>query len=414
MPTRLARGNRVGDRYRLESELGRGADGSTWEAVDERLDRRVALRFFDSGLDRKTIVKRAGMAASLTHPRVVRVFDTGQDAGRFFTVSELLQESLTSVRVPVDPETALQIAIDVAEALYYAHDRGVVHGNLHEANVLLSEGGAKVGDFALSPASDNTDRDDDLREFGALMRRVTRMPDPAAPVGFSRVVEGLASGAYTSAGEALTELRALRPQPAVVAAAPARRIGWIVVVAAALLAVAGIGLTRLGERSPGQRLVPGGRIEGEPLKIVGAADFDPFGRPAPARENPETVRNVFDGRAETFWTTESYKAGPNFSGLKDGVGVILDLGETTEVGRSQVLFALHGCSFELRHSEDKSLPLGEWETAAQVNESPISAALEFDTVGSRYWMLWITQLVAGSPGTSGYGCAVKEIELFAP
>src|SRR5436309_5685532 len=106
MSTRLARGARVGDRYRLDHELGRSESATTWQATDERLDRAVALRIFDPGLDRKTLVQRAGVAASLTHPRVVRVFDTGTDEGRFFTVSELLPTSLRTVKLPITRDNA--------------------------------------------------------------------------------------------------------------------------------------------------------------------------------------------------------------------------------------------------------------------------------------------------------------------
>src|ERR671922_682926 len=117
---RLARGQRVGERYRLERELGRGGTSVTWEATDERLDRPVAVRIFDSGIDPNALMKRAGLAASLTHPRVVRVFDTGEDTGRFFTVSELVGESLQTVRLPLAADVALQTSIDIAEALRYA------------------------------------------------------------------------------------------------------------------------------------------------------------------------------------------------------------------------------------------------------------------------------------------------------
>src|SRR5438477_2424381 len=226
MPSRLARGQRVGDRYRLDQELGRGEGGVTWQALDERLDRGVALRIFDPGLDRKTLVSRAGVAASLTHPRVVRVFDTGTDEGRFFTVSELLPTSLRSVRLPLSARNAINAAVDVAEALQYAHERGVVHGNLHEGNVLLSEAGAKVGDFGFGAV--HRERADDLRELGAMLGRVAGEPTQTMPDGFTRIVEGLANGAYSSATDVLVDLRALRP--AIVAApteAPQPR-GWII------------------------------------------------------------------------------------------------------------------------------------------------------------------------------------------
>src|SRR5918996_5004595 len=194
MAVRLARGQRVGERYRLERELGRGQASVTWEATDERLDRSVAVRVFEAGIDAKVLMKRAGLAASLTHPRVVRVFDTGQEGGRFFTVSELLPASLRSVRLPLAPHQSLATAIDVVEAVRYAHERGVIHGNLHEGNVLLSESGAKVGDFSLSAPQGQTDRADDLRDLGSVLRRAAGSPDGGAPPGLAQVIEGLAGG----------------------------------------------------------------------------------------------------------------------------------------------------------------------------------------------------------------------------
>ena len=410
MSTRLARGQRVGNRYRLERELGRGTDGMTWEAIDERLDRRVALRIFDAGLERQTIVKRAGIAASLTHPRVVRVFDTGEDGGRFFTVSELVPESLHTAQLPLPAEAALQTATDIAEALHYAHERGVVHGHLHEGNILLSEGGAKVGDFALGASGEHTDRDDDLRSLGALMRRVTLMPDPSAPPGLARVVEGLASGAYTSAAEALSELRALRP-PSVTPRRQAPSRSWLALIAAVLLGLIAFGVLRLGERSPDEELIPGGRIEGTPLPVIGIRDFDPETSDADKEENPDEVRNAIDADPQTFWSTEGYGSGPNFSGLKNGVGLILDVGKPTDVGKAQILWVAQGCSFDLRHSDDKTAAVGEWATAHTVTDSPISAPIRFEAAKAQYWLLWITRL-AQSGNT--HRCGVKDIDLFSP
>lgn len=406
MPSHLARGQRVGNRYRLERELGHGTDGITWEAIDERLDRPVALRIF-AGSDRTTIVKRAGLAASLTHPRVVRVFDTGEDGGRFYTVSELLPESLGTVRLPLAPDTAVQTATDLAEALNYAHERGVVHGNLHEANVLLSEGGAKIGDFALSPASEHATKEDDLQKLGTLLRRIARTPDPAAPPGFDRVIEGLASGGYTSAAEALGELRAMRPA-ALVPRTPTSKRGWLLVAVTLLAGIAAYGVMQLGGQSPRDQLIPGGRIEGTPLDTIGAKDFDPFGRGTPG-ENPEAVRNVVDGDSATFWNTERYTSGPKLN--KPGVGVILDLGASKEVGRAQVLFVMQGCGFELRHSDNPTAPIEQWTKSSTIPTSPASAAFGFEAANVRYWLVWITSL---APDGASFRCGIKEAELFAP
>lgn len=413
--TRLTRGIRVGDRYRLERELGHGTECTTWEAVDERLDRPVALRLFAPGSDRREIVRRAGLAASLTHPRVVRVFDTGEDEGRFFTVSELVPESLQTVRLPLPPDLALATATDIAEALLYAHERDVVHGNLHEGNVLMSEGGAKVGDFALSPANEGAEPAEDLRQFGAVLRRVCGFHDQPVPSGLGRVAEGLSAGAYDSASDALRDLRNLRP-PAARPARSTNRRGWLVILIALLLLVAAFGVMRLGEQSPSQRLVPGGKItEGTPVTIRGVDDFDPQGD---ASESPSTVRNVIDGDPQTFWSTERYSSAPDFSALrapKDGVGILLDLERPTEVGKAQILFAAPGCAFQLLHSDDRSAPIGEWAKSATIAKSPASAALEFDPAEGRYWLIWITRLTTGVPGAGDkFACAVKEADLFAP
>ena len=415
MPDELGPGAVIGGRYRLERRLGRGASSDTWEAFDERLDRPVAVRFFAGNEDRRSLMKRAGLAASLTHPRAVRVFDTGFDAGHFFTVCELLPGSLRTARLPLVPNEAVGVAIGVAEGLQHAHDRGVVHGHLTESNVLLGTGGAKVGDFALS-RSPKTDARGDLRDLGALLRRVRGVPNgpvPDEPPGFARVVEGLADGAYDSAGQALHDLREIgvAEQGRPLRAGP-RPPWWLAVAAVVLVTGAVFAITRLGSHSPQSRLEPGGKITGTPLHIVAVNDYDPFGD---RREGHRTVRNVADDDPQTFWSTESYKSGANFSGLKPGVGVILDLGRPTEVGKAQLLFPAAGCSFEIRHSDDASASVNSWPTVAAVNSSPNSAPLVFRATTARYWLVWITKLTTGVPGAGeGWACAVSEADLFKP
>jgi serine/threonine protein kinase len=416
VPEELRAGAVIGGRYRLERRLGQGSSSDTWEAFDERLDRPVAMRFFGSDEDRRALMKRAGLAASLTHPRAVRVFDTGFDEGRFFTVSELLPGSLRTARLPLIPNEAVGVAIGVAEGLQHAHERGVIHGHVTESNVLLGSGGAKLGDFALSRSK--TDARADLRDLGALLRRVRGVkggPVPDEPPGFARVVEGLADGAYDSASDALHDLRTVgASEPGVRIARGGPRPPWWLGVAALVLAAGAVfALTRLGSsHSPQSRLSPGGKIKGTPLHIAGVQDFDPFGD---GHEGHDTVRNIADDDPQTFWSTEAYKSGPNFSGLKPGAGVILDLGRATEVGKGQLLLPTAGCSFELRHSDDRTLPVDQWPTAATVTSSPNSAPVIFTAVSARYWLVWITRLTRGVAGAGeGWACAVSEADLFAP
>jgi serine/threonine protein kinase len=412
VPTRLAPGQRVGERYVLDHELGASEHGVTWQAVDERLDRAVALRVFDTRIDRVELTQRAGVAASLTHPRVVRVFDTGTDGSRFFTVSELLPTSLASVRLPLSQTNAANTAIDVAEALQYAHERGVVHGNLHEGNVLLSESGAKVGDFALSARSESAVPEDDLVALGEMMARVTHPRAPGDADPFARIIEGLRAGAYPSATEALTDLRALRPAPAPAQAEPAARKVWPAIVVAALIAVAAFGATKLGHRGTTPQFVPGGRINGTPLHVLGVHDFDPLGD---GHENGGKVHFIHDGQSTTYWTTERYISSADFSGRKSGVGVIFDMGTSVNIGKADVLFAGEPCNFEIRFADTRSNSIDQWQTATAVTAPKLATAVQFSPHTGRYWLLWITRLTRGASGAgSSFACAVAEANLYAP
>ena len=183
-------------------------------------------------------------------------------------------------------------------------------------------------------------------------------------------------------------------------------------VIAVLVALAVFGLTRLGERSPGTQFAPGGRIEGESLPVASADDFDPSALGGDDSENGGRVGRVIDGQPQTFWTTERYSGSADFNGNKPGVGVILDLGQEREVGQAQVLFPQTsvGCAFELRHTNDASAPLNDWEVAATVERSPQSSAIIFEASQARFWMVWITRLTGDGPFT----CSIAEADLFPP
>jgi serine/threonine protein kinase len=423
MPGHLARGHRVGGRYRLEAELGQGTAASAWRAFDERLERPVAVRLFDPELDRDLLQERAGRAASLTHPRVVRIFDTGFDGGQFFTVSELLPGSLAWARLPLPGHEAADIAVQIAEALHHAHDRGVAHGDLHPGNVLLSEQGAKVADFCMSgPAlAHGADPAGDLAAFGRLLYRLCTghdpgeaggQPFPTKPEGLSSIVFGLMDGVYDSPARALADLRRLGPEPE----PGLRRVprGILLAAGALVVVLAVLGATRLGGRTPATPgPPPEGRITGTPLAVTGVTDFDP--PPGDGREGRQTLQNATDADPQTFWSTERYQSSADLSGLKPGVGLVLDLGSQTEVGKSQILFVVPGCAYELRAADRPAATVEGWELVATVDDAPPTSPLVFRGVDARYWLLWITRLTEGVPGASGgFACAVAEAELYAP
>jgi eukaryotic-like serine/threonine-protein kinase len=159
----LTPGTRLGNRYRLLDELGRGGMARVWRAVDVVLGRVVAVKVLAPALaadrdflDRFRVEARA--AARLAHPNIASVFDYGEwdpPGGERVAciVLELLEgESLASrfQRGPLPWAEAVAAAAQVARALAAAHRRGVVHRDVKPGNVLLTEDGAKVLDFGIA------------------------------------------------------------------------------------------------------------------------------------------------------------------------------------------------------------------------------------------------------------------------
>jgi hypothetical protein len=146
--------------------------------------------------------------------------------------------------------------------------------------------------------------------------------------------------------------------------------------------------------------------------VASYADFDPGGD---GRERRSAVPRIADGDPRTFWATESYSGGPDFSGLKEGVGVLVDLGSAQLVGRAQVLLIQPGCSFEVRHAERREGRAEDWTSVAAQQEAPQTTVLEFPATRARWWLLWITQLVQGVPGSGrSWACGVSEVALYPP
>jgi serine/threonine protein kinase/Tol biopolymer transport system component len=148
--------------YRLTEKLGEGGMGAVWRAVDTSLDREVAIKVLpESGLaSRDQMLARfereAKLLASLNHSNIAAVYGLHEADGSHFIAMELVAGEDLARRIrrgalPIDD--ALQISVQVAEALAVAHDRGVIHRDLKPANVMLTpEGAVKVLDFGLAKA----------------------------------------------------------------------------------------------------------------------------------------------------------------------------------------------------------------------------------------------------------------------
>jgi serine/threonine protein kinase len=146
--------------YRIERALGRGGMGEVYLAVQESLDRRVALKVLASKLAADAdFVRRfqaeARAAAALNHPNVVTVHDVWEENGRHFLSMEFMDKGNLETRVARDGRItaaeALDILADAAKALVYAEMRGIVHRDIKPANLMQNSAGAtKLADLGLA------------------------------------------------------------------------------------------------------------------------------------------------------------------------------------------------------------------------------------------------------------------------
>ena len=164
-------GGVVSGRYVVERRLGAGAMGVVFLAFDRLLRKKVALKALRPDLARNPKVvarfhREVALAQSVTHPNVVRIFDTGEAAGMpYFTMEYLTGQQLdrTIQEGKHDPHAALtireirDIALDVLQAMAAAHAAGVIHRDLKPSNVMLTHRGAIVMDFGVAGIEDSDD-----------------------------------------------------------------------------------------------------------------------------------------------------------------------------------------------------------------------------------------------------------------
>ena len=171
----------IGNRYQLERRIAVGGMGEVWQARDEVLGRRVAVKLLrpdlaeDEGF-RTRFRTEARAAARLSHPGVVSVFDYGEQSGSCYLVMELIDgEPLSSVlarRGPLPPNEAMSIVAQAASVLAAAHRQGIVHRDVKPANLLLRpDGRVKVTDFGIARAAGAAT----VTEAGTIMGTVAYM-----------------------------------------------------------------------------------------------------------------------------------------------------------------------------------------------------------------------------------------------
>jgi len=466
-------GPRLVDRYRLDESLGEGAGTSVWRAHDEVLDRLVGIRLLSGERSAATLAaaRAAANLTDARFLRVLDANEL--DGLTYVVTEWVAARTLTDLvgDEPLRADEAQHVAREVAEALRAAHDAGLAHLCLVPDSVLrMSHGQVKVAGLAVDAAALGVHADDAASAgasdtpgsaailYAALTGRwpvdgaaqpavalppaprenghpcTPRQVRPHIPADLDRIAArglGLAEPVLDSPGalaealaasSATTRIPVVRDEtdgPASTDESPPggrtgwpSRLGW---AAAVLLLTVGVTLagwqavTALGssgssgDDSPSSS--PSARTSA-PVQVVAAKDFDPEGD---GTENGDRVGRAIDGNLSTEWTTKTYKDQLGPSGLKNGVGLILDLGKATEVGQVRVSLDGTGTSLQLRTSDIEGSRLADWTQVAEVSTAGTTATLRPDKpVTARYLLLWLTAL---PPADGGYRGGIAEVSV---
>jgi len=147
-------------RYAIEREIGRGGMAVVFLARDVRIERAVAVKVLKpelmTAIGDDRFLQEIDIASHLQHPHLVPLYDVGEADGLLYYVMPYVEGESLRNRIerdgPLPVDEALRITREIADALTYAHERGILHRDVKPANVLLSSGHAQVADFGIARA----------------------------------------------------------------------------------------------------------------------------------------------------------------------------------------------------------------------------------------------------------------------
>ena len=153
----LTTGKMIG-RYRLEEELGASEIVATFRAYDEKLERHVLIKFVKHSKEYSSefndyFLREARALAQLSHPAIAKILDFGRDQSYLYLVMESLPGTPLSEQMgkPMDWRSAVDLVLQIAQALAYAHENNVIHRDLKPGNILLNaEGRPVLSDFSIA------------------------------------------------------------------------------------------------------------------------------------------------------------------------------------------------------------------------------------------------------------------------
>jgi serine/threonine protein kinase/Tol biopolymer transport system component len=169
--------------YEITSQLGKGGMGEVFRAKDQKLGRDVAIKVLPQEFARDTdrvarFQREAKLLASLNHPNIAAIYGLEESGGTSFLVLELVEGETLADRIktgPIPVEESLKLALQIAEALEAAHEKGVIHRDLKPANIKVTpDGKVKVLDFGLAKAFAGEQADLNLSNSPTLSNAATQ------------------------------------------------------------------------------------------------------------------------------------------------------------------------------------------------------------------------------------------------
>ena len=184
----LSAGDRLGP-YEILAPLSTGGNGEVYQARDTRLAREVAIKISQEQFS-ESFTREARAVAVLNHPHICTLYDVGPN----YLVMEFTEG--VPLRGPLSQQETLRFANEICDALDYAHQRGIIHGDLKPSNILVTPQGIKLLDFGLTRiALDAADARSDIYAFGGVLyemlmgRRLAENRLPVQPPELERVLQ---------------------------------------------------------------------------------------------------------------------------------------------------------------------------------------------------------------------------------
>jgi eukaryotic-like serine/threonine-protein kinase len=482
-------------RYRLESKLGSGGMSTVYLALDEVLDRPVAIKLLHREISEEAdqlerFRREARAAARLSHPNLVSVIDAGEDEGRPYIVFEYIEGRTLKRRIqdegglPIDESVAY--AIEIGRGLTAAHARKLVHRDVKPQNVLIDpDGRAKVTDFGIARSLESEGLTATGRVLGttdyvspeqAMGESVDERSD-AYSLGivlYEMLTGDVPFRAETQVGvamkhvnEPLPDVQAKRPEVSAALASvvdrattkdPRDRYPTVAEMVRDLEQTLEVEAARSGgtsgeatsvlESVPSsqrklarRRRIPG---LGVAMAIVGialivaalvfggkelnndnapakggaeihipdgaTAEFDPEG--SDGRETGTQALAIDGNPTGTSWETEHY-ATQDFGGLKDGVGLTLDVGKSVNAKSMEIRSPLSGWDAEIYESTGSPpSDLSGWgRPVATINDGGNRETASLPGRAAKSFLIWITKPVQDDTGQ--YAMQISNIRLFS-